>query len=81
VPPPTSIGAGWLSLVDSLFADLIELGWSHEALARAKVEDGGLAIRLDGMKPQFHDSAARPAGCARRRRAARPPGHLTPWSG
>ncbi len=47
VPPPTSIGAGWLPLLDALFADLMGLGWSHRALASATVERGALSLKVD----------------------------------
>jgi hypothetical protein len=51
VPPPTSIGAGWLPLLDALFADLRELGWRHHVLSSATVEHGALALSLHGMTP------------------------------
>jgi hypothetical protein len=49
VPPPVSMGAGWLPLLDALFSDLLELGWKHRVLSNATVERGALSVTLEGM--------------------------------
>ncbi len=54
VPPPTSIGVGWLALLDALFVDLIARGWRPRILSSAAVDkEGALSLTLEGMTPEL----------------------------